>query len=277
MSQQLTTITSRLDDLPSEIIKTLANTGTPLSVAPDSSPSGSGSKVVVPPQLDRKDFPDVVHWTQVHYNALRKVPKSKGVSENSPNGNDPTPGTSTASSRNSNIKTSTISCFMEDKNGVPVSESEKDAARAKAKGFWIKLLLREQAPPTYCQASIDIQDEYVALMENNFPWLRYCENHWKAAQIWKNHYSDWHVKALRKIAEKAAKEKAAKGEAIDVDADNDNSQDNQSLPSKRPQVDGETTNPKRRRMEEDLPPTPPHPTPTKITTKRSRVRFIYIT
>ena len=206
---------------------------------------------------------------------MRKGAKSEEDEDSLDNGL--APGTS-MESRKAGKKIPVTSCFMEDENGMAIPETQKSAARAKAKSFWVKLFNKGEAPTSYSKASIDIQDEYIALMENNFPWLRYCEAHWKSAQIWRINYSDWLITAEKDKAkrEKAEKEKAAaEGKVIDVDAD-DNSQDNQNVPSKRPQVDGETSDPKRPRIEEDKPTPPTRPAPTKITTKRARVRFMYI-
>ena len=169
---------------------------------------------------------------------------------------------------------------MEDKNGAPIPESQKSAARAKAKGYWLKLFNNGIAPSSHGKADIDIKDSYIALMEDAFPWLHYCKNHWKCEQIWRNHYSYWYgntLKLERKKAvarEKAAMEKAAaEGKIIDVDASDSNSQESQERSSKRPRVDEEMSETKHRRVDEvELTP-PPRPAPTKVTAKRARVRL----
>ena len=106
-------------------------------------------------------------------------------------------------------------------------------------------------------------------MKKVFPWLRYCENHWKASMIWQNCLAlsnaieeDARIKAAEKKA-------AAEGEVIDVDADDDVGQDGQEKPSnsKRPRIDGEASEPKRRRVQNDKPAPSPDPASTKATTK----------
>ena len=123
-------------------------------------------------------------------------------------------------------------------------------------------------------------------MENAFPWLRYCEDHWKAGKIWHNHYGNWHKHALKDAkkqdaiaaAEKAAKEKAekekaaAEGDVIDVDPDTDDGQDGQENTAKRPQLDGEMSMSKCCRMEEAEPAPLPRRTSTTVTARRMRVR-----
>ena len=78
---------------------------------------------------------------------------------------------------------------MEDENGRPIQESQKSAARKRARVFWCKLLKRGIAPSSFCKLDIDIRDSYIALMEKSFPWLCLCENHWKSKKLWQNHYS----------------------------------------------------------------------------------------
>lgn len=299
MNHQLGVITAKIDDLPSALAKHISNVGTTPTTLPaapaapdapaDLHPFRSGPTIEPPPQLKQKDFPHVKHWTPRDFGARRKGVKEED--EDSLDIHGATSGSSTESSKQSGKKGSTSSCFMEDEEGEAIPKHTRDAARSKAKGFWIEILAKGIAPPSYGKAGINMKNEYITLMENAFPWLRYCENHWKSEQIWRNGYSDWYPRALREKEEKekAAKEKAAKetapeGEVIDVDADVNNSQDNQEGSSKRPRVDDETSSePKRRRVEEDLleqdqATLPSRPRPTKITPKRSRVCFIlYIT
>jgi len=281
MNHQLATIATGINNLPLNITESLADVRT--SPHSTSGPPYTEFKPRVSnllPQLDRKNFQKVVHWEQGLYNRLRK--KANATGDEDSDVDDALPKTLSKSGK----KVSTLSCYMEDENGAPISNSQKDAARAKAKGFWNKLWDRGQAPSSHGTVDVDTNESYIALLEDAFPWLRYCESHWKSEQIWRNHYTQWfqgrEEKAAKEKAakekaakEKAAKEKAAGGEIIDVDANSSDGQDSQEKSSKRPQVDGEASEPKRRRVEEDadesLPP--PRPEPIKITTNRLRVRL----
>ena len=282
MKNQLGVITAKIDDLPSTLAKYLSNIGTTpttlhATASADPYPSISEPKLVVPPPLDPKDYPNVKHWTPKDYNAKRKKVKSEEEGGESLDANAPAPGTSKKSRKRPSGEVSVLSCFMEDENGEQIPESTKSAARGKAKEFWIKLVRRGIAPSRHSEADIDIRDEYLAIMETSFPWLRYCDNHWKAHQIWRNNYSDWYNP--KKGKGKGKDKEAAEGEVIDVDADAGDSQDNQEGSSKRPRVDDEASSEaKRRRVEEDKSTPPSRPVPTKITSKRLRVRSIlYIT
>ena len=128
---------------------------------------------------------------------------------------------------------------MEDENGHPISKSQQDAARYRARLFWNELLKRGKAPPTGQKVDLQVRDEFVFVMEENFLWLRYCENHWKCDQLWANHYPHWLS--------------TQKGKVVDVTDVN----------PKHCQMDGETDGPP---PDELLPPSPPlplHPVPTK--------------
>jgi len=283
MNQQLVTIATGINNLPSSIAESLANVRTSPNTTTESLPMDFKPRVSkLLPQLDRKNFQKVVHWDQGLFNKLRRKAKATGEDEES-DVDDATPKMPSQSG----VKVSTLSCYMEDENGVPISKSQKAAARAKAKGFWNKLWDRGTVPSSHGTVDIDTNEAFIALMEDAFPWLRYCENHWKSIQIWRNHYSQWlqnrEEKAAKeeadratKAAKKAEKGKGPEGEIIDVDANDSEGQDTQGKSSKRPREDGETNKPKRRRVEEDEPTPPPRPKPTRITTERLRVRLFIL-
>jgi len=287
MHQQLAAIAAGINDLPSNIAKSLASIWTTPSTTSESLPTAFVPNSTLLPQLDRKKFPGVVHWEQGLYNSLRKkkLDSNDYDDDDDEDEDDEDDGSvdNTTSSRTSakSSKVSTTSCYMEDEHGVQLSKTQKDAARAKAKGFWIKLFSKGIAPSSHREVDIDINTEYIALMENSFPWLRYCENHWKSEQIWRNHYTGWLRGAIRRAekekAKKAAAQKAAalaEGKVIDVDAVVDKSQNGQETASKRPREDGEMSKPKRRRVEEPESTPPPHSEAVTITTERLRVRSL---
>jgi len=271
MNQQLTAISTGINDLPSNIAKSLANIKTSPPVKPESPPSDPEPKFPTLDQFDFRDYKEVVFWKQKQYLALRKKVGHK-LEGNDKDVDIPNPAINEGSFK-SKEKVSVLSCFMEDKNGVQISESEKSAAREKAKAFWLKLVGKGMGPLSYDRADIDIREEYIGLMEWSFPWLRFCEDHWKAKQIWRNNITTW-TKSLGgstgKQVEKEEAKAAIEGEVIDIDTDESDVQDGQEKPSKHPQVDGKTRERKRRRVEEDT--TTPPPAPATITTKRLRVR-----
>ena len=244
MNQQLAAIATGIADLPANIAKSLEHIPRPsATIEPPS--SDAKSRIVPLPQLDRNEVSDKIgHWTPDRYLAMRK----KGKDDDTSDIDGSAPGDSPKTSRREGKK-STLSCYMEDENGDPIPNTQRDAARARARSFWRKLFNQGVAPPKSGEADANITDEYIAFMEEGFPWLRYCENHWKSLQIWRNHYPSWHKDRMYE-ARRAKMEVDA--DVIDVDAGRSNDQVKKS---------------KRRRMDDDEPLDSPGPAPT----KRSKV------
>jgi hypothetical protein len=273
MNQQLAAIAAGIKDLPGLLAESIVN-AQPAPSASNSSISSSKPRVELLPQLDRNDYPMVAtSWFQEPYLGKRKNGKAKLEEDEDAMDSDDT-------------KVSITSCYMVDENGEQLPETDKDAARCKARGFWNQLFREERAPPKLSGACLDVVDEYILVMEKAYPWLRLCANHWKSLQIWRNHYTGWYraakrraeeaakkaaEEAAKKAAEEAAKKAAAEGMVIDVDATESDSQDD-NLKGKRHQRGAEEANdPKRRRVEDPEPASPSRPVPATITSKRRRV------
>lgn len=212
------------------------------------SPSSTAIFTQLPlPQLRREDTPNVHHWFEQSYSVTRKRGK---------NGE--------ANPEETKFAGSILSCYLEDENGDEIPKAKRNEARSVAKGFFNYLLREGKAPPAWGKAGIDIQNEYLHLMEGRFPFLRLCDNHWKAMRIATNSYSQWYGKTT--IGRPVAwVNKAATGEIIDVDAD-----DGMDKPSKRPRAKDDDVRRSKRPCAEATESTPP-PRPTKITRQRQRV------
>ena len=177
--------------------------------------ANSRPRRILLPQLDReKDGPGTIYWTVDAYKPIRR-PGGKAKLENDEADLelDDQPGSSKKRSRSSNGGTSATSCYMEDKDGKPIPEVQRDAARQKARSFWEQLLKKNMAPSISSHAGLDIMEEFIWIMENEYPWLRLCENHWKSVQLWRNHYSPWYGNAVARL-EKEAKAAARKASWI---------------------------------------------------------------
>jgi hypothetical protein len=251
MGRHIEIIAEGIKDLPANVAASVTSIQTTPSSSSKQSSSISEPTVELLPQLDHRKFPKVTHWDKRGYLEKRKQGTGKAKEEEddlSPNPNTDLGGPeASASGLKLDVKTSTISAYMEDEDGKEIPEDERTAARTKARSFWIMLWNEKKAPPSFRSAEIGIKDRFILLMEKSYPWLRLCSNHWKATQIWSNHYSPWYGSMLK---EEAAAKAAAEGRVIDVDADSDNAQDGPEMPSKRPQLDGETSDAKRRRLGE---------------------------
>ena len=250
MNQQLAAITTGFAELPTNIAKSLADVMVSSSTTTGPAPLNSSSRVVLLPQLDRKNFKHITHWTPELYNSIRKN-KAKKEDEGESGDNESTPGTSSTSSGSSKDKVSKLSIYMEDENGNPIPETQRNAARHKAKLFWNELLKKGKAPPSGGKVDLHIRDKFVFLMEESFPWLRYCENHWKADRVWINHYPNWYKGAIDTKDTKVKTEAKARanvhaGEAVNIDSNDAGVQDVQEKHTKRRPADesNKTSEPK---------------------------------
>ena len=136
------------------------------------------------PPLDQTDFPNHKHWLPTLYRQLRKGGTKAEVSDDSLL--DLGLGTSSSGKK---VKSPPIlSCFLEDKDGNPIPETERKEILSTAKGYWEYLFRRNKAPETSRKKTIDITIQWRTLMESNFSCFRYCDNHWKSEQLWINYY-----------------------------------------------------------------------------------------
>jgi hypothetical protein len=210
------------------------------------------------PQLDKAKYEKIKLWGPEEYQGYRKGGKRGG--EN--------PLTDKSNS-------SILSIFMEDENGNQIPEKTKKVVRKTAKAFYEGLLKNGNAPTAWGHATLSIRHTFINMLETEFPFLRFCEGHWKANQVATNSYSQWYLKALERkaaaLAKKANKRTTEEHGIIDVDVD-ENDLEN---PSKRP-GDNEDNVPgpsKRPRVENPRPTsTIPRPRPTRITPTAKKVR-----
>ena len=121
--------------------------GTPSNTSSAPEPSGVSSDIgftrLPLPQLARKDFPEVKHWTAANYHSSRKAGKS-GAND------DP--------EIQEEKKGSILSCYMEDENGDQVSEATKKAARETARGYFNLLHDHNQLPSIWGNLSLDLKN-----------------------------------------------------------------------------------------------------------------------
>jgi hypothetical protein len=80
---------------------------------------------------------------------------------------------------------------MEDQNGVVVSSSRRRGVKADARMFWQGKYNKGVPLNSFKHIDVELRDEFRAYMEKAHPWLRLCENHWKADQIWIDNFSQW--------------------------------------------------------------------------------------
>ena len=271
LGANIATLSSRSGHLSSQVDTLPTNyESKPIIIPSTSTPSSSSDPAVDPleppqkvvytrqplPQLDREDYPGVRQWFPTAYNDLHRV--GKGSGEDGPLVNGPKP--------------SVLSSFMEDEDGHLIPTSTKASMRALAKRFFWQILRNGRAPARWGDVSLDVSNELIYLLESNYEWLRYCQDHWKARKVATNSYLQWYIEALPRYNKEKAKAKAAQGassqpldtEVIDVNADSNT----QKRPLKRrlAEEDG-AGRPKRPHLEE----APPSTQPARPTASRRRV------
>jgi hypothetical protein len=64
--------------------------------------------------------------------------------------------------------------------------------RDHARRIWRGLWSRGLAPRTWGATTQEVQDAFVCSMEERFPVLQFCNNHWKAQAIATANYSQWY-------------------------------------------------------------------------------------
>jgi hypothetical protein len=82
--------------------------------------------------------------------------------------------------------------YLEETNGTPVTGTEVSKIREYARSIFIEFDTRGVAPRKWSQMPRSVKDQYVRDMENQWPILRYCEDHWKANQVGSSGYSQWY-------------------------------------------------------------------------------------
>lgn len=282
----------KLDALTSEV-KNLPSTVVPHGNAPDpfSGPSSIGhasllallAKAKPLPRLEPGDFKGLQHWFPKNYRALRKKAKTEdGANEDV--FDDLGTVLDAEQKPEPKKKAVTLCCFLEDKNGNPIPETDKTAILATAASFWSYLVGKGKAPRSYRHCDVETRSLWRVLMESNFECVRYCDNYWKLDQIWINYYPSW-IKTVCKQEQKA--KEAAADDVIDIEDNDDNNSNGtgdtgedaeitKNNTNKRgPPDGGETSKSKRPRAKEPEKSTPSDPASPKTTTKHPRVCLSY--
>lgn len=185
------------------------------------------------PALDPADFKDLPFWYRAPWSEIR-------------NGKV-----------DANTEDPILTLFLEDATGNPVPKREMQAVRYCAQGYFKQLWEAGRAPEKWSDASPNIQIGFIRYLEEEFKFLRYCDRHWKAKQIFMNYYPNWY-KNRKNPKNKKTSKRARPSDENQGDGDDDDDDGS----SKRPRV-------------EEIESTPPaQPASTAVTTTRKRVRFL---
>jgi len=130
---------------------------------------------------------------------------------------------------------------MEDENGNPVPQNQRNAVCERARKFFNLFLTSEKLiPPTSKRVDIRVMDEFISLMEENHFFLCLCDNHWKSEQVFRTYYPPWHKTNVKKPKELAEVIDVDDVDTDDIDIDNidaDTDGEDHGGPSKWPRLD----------------------------------------
>ena len=227
-------MTAAVKELTSCVTMTLKNPNpAPTASSDPGEPSSPGHQPRRKPlpQLNCEEYENVGQWTNETYKQKRKRRGRKTEVEGGEEDANPEPNLSKKRRRPTNSVTSS---FMEDENGIPVPLSQKNAVRARARSFFNLFLKWDKIPAKSEEIDMKTKDEFISIMEENYFFLRLCENHWKAEQVLRICYPNWYNTQVKKV------QKAAKQDVINVDTedeDDEDDHDDEEGPSKLPQLD----------------------------------------
>jgi hypothetical protein len=107
--------------------------------------------------------------------------------------------------------------YVEHADGKMVDGGMATEIRDQARKIWRGLWSRGLAPRTWGAATHEVEDAFIRSMEERFPVLQFCDNHWKAQAIATANYSQWYKyhKAKMEASEAEANRKRVKDDSDD--------------------------------------------------------------
>jgi hypothetical protein len=172
---------------------------------------GPAVEAAIPFHPRREDYPLVKHWTSGIWKSMRH-PKKGTKPER---GEDPT-----------------LCLFWEDALGQVISLDRRRSVLRTLRTFWQGTHNKGVPVNTLTNIGLGLLQEYRTFMENEYPWLRLCEDHWKADQIWINNFTAWTPATPPKGKSPIAAEPESIKRTHSVD-------EMEAGPSKRPKTIGE--------------------------------------
>lgn len=126
--------------------------------------------------LDEVDHPNVRWWTKISW--TNRVDQEDGISIQGDD--DDVAG--------KKIKSTD---YLEDDQGIPISESDRRALYSHAQLIWTSFASAGNPPSGFKMADIQYLTQYRNEMEKEFPILRLCSRHWKTDNVWILNYPSW--------------------------------------------------------------------------------------
>ena len=162
--------------------------------------------ITIPLFPQKEDFRNIKHWNPELYNAICH----------------PKEGASAEGDRTSYQ-------FMEDASGTVVPAYTRRQVSRDVKYFFQKTHSVTTPLAPLRKLNCDVRSEFHAYIEAKYPWLRLCDNHWKADMLWTMNWTGW--KPNTGVAQDGAQPGAIKREHS-----NDTDNDQAGPSSKRPKM-----------------------------------------
>ena len=81
--------------------------------------------------------------------------------------------------------------FWEDELGNRIPRFHQKRVTSTMRSIWQDMYDRGNRLGPFMTMGWDIRKEFRERMEAKHPWLHLCADHWKADQLWMNHFSGW--------------------------------------------------------------------------------------
>ncbi|KAF7422216.1 hypothetical protein PC9H_010372 [Pleurotus ostreatus] len=153
--------------------------GLPIPTTGFAAPVSGVSPTLALPQLLQKDYPNVRYWRQTEYQKRDKEDTTLRQKEDS--------------------KKTTM--YLEDDTGTQISKSLRSRLYNHAFAFWKALEDSGIKVTNFRDTNLDIIKRFRTSVEADFWFLRLCEHHWKADELWKQTCSTY----LKKPASRDSK------------------------------------------------------------------------
>jgi len=125
----------------------------------------------IPLNPTHEAYPDVQFWKKDTWQSIRNGQQTNGTD------------------------LSILSLFMEDEFGQPIPKGIQDKLRADLYDFWTDKRNDGKLQTKTDDNGLRLKEECRMLVEGRYPWLRLCEGHWKAGQLWQ-YFGAWKRKHL---------------------------------------------------------------------------------
>ncbi len=153
--------------------------GLPIRATSFAAPISGTSPALTLPQLLQKDYPNVRYWRHTEYQKRDKQD-------------------TTLRHKEDNRKTT---MYLEDETGAQISKSLRSRLYNHAFAFWKALDDSGIKVTNFRETNLDIIKRFRNSVEADFSFLRLCEHHWKADELWKQTCSTY----LKKPASRDSK------------------------------------------------------------------------